>query len=157
MGKRLLRTLGVITVTLATIILLSPLAVDAAAQSVQCVDQPALGVFDSNGDRVLTVGEIRAAAPDNAKLQGIASQLEARGLTGIQYAGCGASGGGTTVSGGTGTPTSGGTPASGATNGITPTTTDGTGNGMAKTIMLFGAAGILALGGAVAWRLRRRA
>jgi len=226
MHRRLFRTLRVTIATLATFtfILLGPLAGGAAAQSVACAEQPALGVFDGNGDGVLTVGEIRAAAPDNAQLQGIASQLEAKGISGIQYAGCNGSGNGATTAGngsnaGTTTTTAGAssngvtTAAGGSTTGATAgggsgngtsttsagtgsstgngTATSGatgagttTGNGTSTTIpgtsihisslpntghgqlseqgnstlmLLLAAAGILALGGAVASRLRREA
>lgn len=156
MHNRLFRTLRVTIATLATLILMSALASNASAQSVKCVDAPALSLFDGNGDGVLTIGEIQAAAPDNAELQGLAGQLSAKGISGIQYTGgCSGSDAGTTpggtgsgtTPGGTGAGTtpggtdSGTTPGTGSTNGTTPgtgsangattTTTGGTGDGTA--------------------------
>jgi hypothetical protein len=58
------------------------------------VDQPALGFFDGNGDGVLSIAEIQSAAPGNTELQAVANDLEAAGISGIQYTGCDGTGGG---------------------------------------------------------------
>ena len=61
---------------------------NAAGQSLPCVEQPLLAVFDSDQDGVLSVEEIRAAAPDNEQLQTIANQLQEQGVIGIRYSNC---------------------------------------------------------------------
>lgn len=74
--------------------LLGLTASSAIAQTTTCVDQPALGFFDGNGDGVLSIAEIQSAAPGNTELQAVASDLEAAGISGIQYTGCDGTGGG---------------------------------------------------------------
>lgn len=144
MHKRFIQTLRTTIAATASLILIGSLASDASAQSVKCAPSPALGVLDSNGDGTLSIGEIRSADPNNAELQGLASQLEAKGISGIQYVGCdpsidgttteGGASSGTTTGGGTdnGTTTGGGTgnnaaPGTGAANGTA--NGDGTGSG----------------------------
>jgi len=84
-----------------------------AAAEVICQESALLGNFDSNKDGVVSSDEIRAADPNNTRLQEIAAELEARGVDGIRYAGCDGSGTGTTP------------PAGGDGEGTTPPAGDG--------------------------------
>lgn len=54
-----------------------------------CVEQPGFQVFDTDGDGVLSIAELKAAAPDNAQLQQVAGALEDAGVPGLRYTGCG--------------------------------------------------------------------
>jgi len=54
-----------------------------------CVEQPGFKVFDTDGDGVLSIAELRAADPDNAQLQQVAGALEDAGVPGLRYTGCG--------------------------------------------------------------------
>lgn len=53
-----------------------------------CVEQPAFGAFDTDGDGVLSISELKAADPNNAQLQEVSSALEAAGIAGLRYQGC---------------------------------------------------------------------
>lgn len=66
---------------------LGTMALPVAAEEV-CREVPALAMVDTNTDGVASVEEIRAVAPDNARLQDLTAQLEAGGVTGIRYADC---------------------------------------------------------------------
>lgn len=123
--RRTLRTLRITIAILTPLMLMGALESNAAAQSIKCSVAPALALFDGNGDGILTTDEIRSAAPDNAELQGQASQLEAKGISGIQYVGCDPSG--TETGSGTGTTPGTGTDA-GAGSGSGTGTTPGTGS-----------------------------
>ncbi len=126
-----LRRVGTLRITIAILtplMLMGALESTAAAQSIKCSVAPALGLFDGNGDGILTVGEIRAAAPDNAELQGVASQLEAKGISGVQYVGCDGAGNGTGTTPGTASGT-GTTPGTAADAGTGSGTGTGTGSG----------------------------
>lgn len=98
-----------------------------SAQGPACVNEPSLEFFDSNGDGVISIGELQAVAsqfPD-PELQALVAEAAASpSFGGIQYRGCspgagtgGGSGNGTGSSGGSGTtiidnpPADGGPPA----------------------------------------------
>jgi len=121
--------------------MMGALAPTTAAQTI-CRNEPTLGLVDSDGDGVATTGEIRALAPDNAELQSVAGQLEAQGITGIQYSGCtegengggngDGNGGGADNSGDSGDDTGTGTEGGGDGTGSDDASGDGSGNGGAE-------------------------
>ncbi len=109
--------------------LMSTMTLPAVAQEI-CREEPLLAAADSNGDGVASTEEIRSINPNNARLQELAGQLEAAGVTGIRYTGCD---GGT---GDAGTGTGNGADASGSgTNG------SATGDGGATSANATGAGG----------------
>lgn len=107
------RVLGVFLLAAVGLIGMAP---NASAQTV-CSEAPFLAAVDSNGDGIASIDEIRAVAPDNAELQGAADSLAGAGYSGIQYQGCGETGGGTT--GGGGGTTGGDEGTSGGDEGVT--------------------------------------
>jgi hypothetical protein len=121
------RTLRITIAILTPLMLMGAFESNAAAQSIKCSVAPALAIFDGNGDGILTTDEIRSAAPDNAELQGQASQLEAKGISGVQYVGCDPSSNGTGTTPGTGTDSGAGT---GSGTGTTPGTGSEAGSGV---------------------------
>lgn len=123
---RTLRTLRITIAVLTPLLLMGAFESNAAAQSIKCSVAPALAIFDGNGDGILTTDEIRSAAPDNAELQGQASQLEAKGISGVQYVGCDPSSNGTGTTPGTGSDSGAGT---GSGTGTTPGTGSEAGSG----------------------------
>lgn len=125
---RTLRTLQITIAILTPLMLMGALESNAVAQSIKCSVAPALALFDGNGDGILTTDEIRSAAPDNAELQGQAGQLEAKGISGIQYVGCDPSGSGTGSGTGT-TPGTGTDSGAGTGTGTTPGTGSEAGSG----------------------------
>lgn len=129
---RTLRRLRITIAILTPLMLMGALESNAVAQSIKCSVAPALALFDGNGDGILTTDEIRSAAPDNAELQGQAGQLEAKGISGIQYVGCDPSsngtGSGTGTTPGTGTDAGAGT-GTGTGTGTTPGTGSDAGSG----------------------------
>jgi len=65
----------------------------AAPVNTGCVNQPALQLFDPNGDGLLTLAELKRVAglfPSNKDLQDAVQAIENDGLTGVRYDGeCG--------------------------------------------------------------------
>lgn len=112
--------------------LLGATVLPVAAQEI-CREEPFLAAVDGNGDGVVSTAEIRSVHPDNARLQELAGQLEAAGVTGIRYTGCDD---GTGNGSGSGTGTGNGADASGSgTNG------SATGDGGATSANATGAGG----------------
>ena len=70
--------------------LMGTMTLPAAAQTPReiCREAPVLAAVDRNGDEVATPTEIRNFAPGNTRLNELAGQLEAGGITGIRYTGC---------------------------------------------------------------------
>lgn len=60
----------------------------SAEKTLPCVEKPEFRAFDTDGDGVLSISELRSAAPDNAQLQQIVEALESAGVAGIRYTGC---------------------------------------------------------------------
>lgn len=54
-----------------------------------CVEEPALRTLDADGDGVLSIHELRSSVPDNEQVQELVDALEAHGIAGIRYTGCG--------------------------------------------------------------------
>lgn len=54
-----------------------------------CVEKPEFKAFDTDGDGVLSIGELRSAAANNEQLQSIVEAVEANGIAGLRYTGCG--------------------------------------------------------------------
>lgn len=108
----------VVGVALLSVVGLLGMAPDASAQTV-CSEAPFLAAVDSNGDGVASLDEIRAVAPDNAELQSAADALAGAGYSGIQYQGCGSSGGDGGSTGGDGGSTGGDGGTTGGGEGVT--------------------------------------
>ncbi len=60
-----------------------------AAGDLPCIERPEFRVFDRDGDGVLSVSELRAAASHSARLEELAGVFETNGIAGIRYTGCG--------------------------------------------------------------------
>ncbi|HYH11293.1 MAG TPA: hypothetical protein VD789_02970, partial [Thermomicrobiales bacterium] len=97
------RILGVFLLAAIGLIGMAP---NASAQTV-CSEAPFLAAVDSNGDGIASIDEIRSVAPDNTELQGAADSLAGAGYSGIQYQGCGETGGDGGSTGGDGGSTGG--------------------------------------------------
>ena len=128
MKDRMVATLK-LAAACAVVMAMMGLASSPAAAQTLCTNEPMLGMVDSNGDGIASVGEIRALAPNNADLQAAANQLEASGYTGIAYGGGCDNGGGS----GSGSGNTGGGSGSGNTGGGSGSGNTGGGSGSGNT------------------------
>ncbi len=129
----------------------------ASAQTTECLDEPLLEFLDANEDGVLSIAEIRDAAPDDVELQELADRTESEGISGLQYSGCDPD-----ESGDPESDTAQGLGVADAESGVAaPVDPDGSDSGaddsdgrFGSVLLMVGIGGLLLLVGAVALRFR---